>query len=247
MATPHSQVVEWHDFLKAHPLLGQQFGQGDDESTYNGATGCTHADLQVLIKAKTGTTYSHDEISKIAGYPWPGSNPGRRGMRWSSDPDSEVMKVVRHFNLPYYPHFVDSYLTADVWQGVKNAVSRGPAMIAVRYLHQPQHRNFVYQGKKADGHPNGFALVNGKTQLSGFTGAHADLWVDYYRNTNGIWVHHVKDPNHNSPSRPENPAFDTIRDSQMKALINSIRQLIIFGGRPRSLGFLLPSHTFVPR
>jgi hypothetical protein len=47
-------------------------------------------------------------------------------------------------------------------------------MLAVRHGSIPEWRGFVYNGRKADGVPNGFARSAGRTQLSGFeNGAHA--------------------------------------------------------------------------
>lgn len=248
METPTAAREEWEHFFRAHPF--QQFGQTDDESTFNGATGCTHTDLQKLILAKTGRMYSHDEISRIAGYPSPGNNRGRRGLRWSNSSTSEVMKVVHAFNLPYEPYFYSGVLVDPIWERAKEAARHGPVMVAEKYSHHPQRRYFRYNGQMASGKPNGFARSNGKTQLSGAESiAHAFLWIAYWDSPDG-WVFDEFDPNHGSPARPEHPPFDRVSSRQIKAQINSIRLLKVettTGVKPRSLAFLIPTRTFTPR
>lgn len=249
MSTPTGARLDWEAFMKAHPF--QQFGQRDDESTFNGATGCTHTDLQKLILAKTGRMYSHDEISRIAGYPNASANPGRRGLRLSTSSTSEVMKVVRAFNLPYLPYFFNGAMTSGVWNYVKKAAAMGPVMVAEKYSHHPERKGYRYNGTVADGRPNGFALLNGKTQLSGAESiAHAILWLAYWRAADGRWLVDEFDPNHGSPARPEKPPFERETTRQLGIQINSIRLLKVetsTGIKPRSLAFLIPTRTFTPR
>jgi len=243
MATPIDNAKAWHAFLNSNPGL-QQFGQGDgDTTTKNGSLGCTHTVLQTLVQAKTGDRPTQDEISHAAGYPSQAGLPAGqgRGMTWSGGDNGEIMRVVHRYGLPYRLFFPGGPLTAAVWQTVKDAVSKGPAMIAVCYKYQPEKLNYTYRGVHSDGKPNGYALVGGKTQLTGFDGAHAELWVDYFKHTQLGWIHHVKDPNHGSGIRPEKPGYDRIRDAQMKRLVGSYRLM------GRKLAFLLPTTTFLPR
>ncbi len=249
MATPTAARLEWEHFFTVHPF--QQFGQTDDESTFGGATGCTHTDLQKLILAKTGRIYSHDEISRVAGYPSAGNNPTRRGLRLSNSNTSEVMKVVRAFGLPYEPYFYSGVLVDAIWERVKRAAAQGPVMVAERYSHHPEWRGYRYNGRLADGKPNGYASLRGKTQLTGAESiAHAFLWIAYYQAAGGRWIHDEFDPNHGSPARPEKPPFEHESSRQLKAQINSIRLLkveTIEGIKPRSLTFLIPTRVFTPR
>lgn len=237
MATPDGARKAWENLRRAHPI--QQFGQSGDSSTYNGACACTHCILQTLVLAKTGHLYSQDEISKIAGYPWPVHNPRRRGMLWYS----EIMRVVKHFGLPYAPWAVDSALTTAIWTKFKGYLQDGPVMVAMRYSHYPENRYAVYNGIHADGRPNGYAISNGKTQLTGAeTMGHAILFMAYYDDLQrGRWIVDSFDPNHGSPARPEKPPFDRITTKQAQVIINSNR----LRGLP--LMFLVPTKPFVPR
>jgi hypothetical protein len=242
--TPYAQRKAWHEFFRDHPTH-QQFGTADDESTFNGSTGCTHCLLRALIHAKTGRLYSHDEISKIAGYPWPSMNPGRRGLRWNDD---ELMTVVRHFGLPYELWVHDGPLSADVWDRIKANVRQAPVLIAMKYSHYPEDRGYVYNGQKADGWPNGFAIAHGKTQLTGAEGiAHAVGLISYwYSRQRGRYLFATKDPNHGSPARRERPPFDIVTPLQVRVMVASIRQLSL-GGEPRPMTFLLPTRVFTPK
>jgi hypothetical protein len=240
MATPDAARNEWEHLLRAHPF--QQFGQTDDESTFNGATACTHTDLQKLVLAKTGRMYSQDEISAIAGYPPASRNPGRRGLRWYT----EIMAVVRHFGLPYEPYVYAGPLNTPVWTQIKVYLSRGPVMMAMRYSHYPERRGAIYNGVHADGKPNGYAISNGKTQLVGAESMGHAVMAIAYHDTGSGWVFDSFDPNHGSPARPEHPPFDRITPKQQQAVINSNR--LRFAGDTRlPLQLLVPTHTFTPR
>lgn len=246
--TTKALLNDWLAFLaEARTRTLQQFGQTDDESTFNGATGCTHTVLQILIYAKTGRIYSHDEISQVAGYPWPSQNPGRRGMRASTAPTSELMRVVRSFGLPYKPVFYNSDLTPAIWAWLNRVTNaNGPALVGIKYDWHPDKRGTVYNGIKADGKPNGFAEIGGATQLYGFAGPHAELRVGYDRSSDGKYHDWWRDPNHGSPARPERPAYDRLSTAQSRKLIQSYRRVLI-GGDPRSLMFIVPTTTFEPR
>ena len=190
---------QWVAFSKAHTDL-QQFGQGGDVSTFGGATGCTHTCLQRLIAGKTGHVVTHDEISHVAGYPWPGNNPTRRGLRTPS----EVQRVVSHYGLPYKVVF------NWPWWHVIKATGNGPVMYGVLYGWWPEWHGYVYNGTHADGLPGGYAIRNGKTQLYGFTGRHAVLLLAE-RTVNGQKRTIANEPNHGAPARPEKPDYDIVR------------------------------------
>lgn len=247
MTAKHTYALsDWKGFFRA-PHLYQQFGQTDDESTFNGATGCTHTCWQKIVQALTGTRYSHDELSKIAGYPWPRSNPTRRGLQTAAGPNDvvagEAGHIVNHFHLPYRAHFF-SGIDDAAWSQINHWSLRGPVMLSVKYDWYPQRRGYVYFGQKADGKPNGFAETNGATQLSGFTGAHAVIRVGY---TNADidrhrWHSFVFEPNHNSASRPEHPPFDRMRNPQLRRAVNAL---------PAHMGqaamVVYPTHDIAPK
>lgn len=204
----------WIEFSRAHPNI-QQFGQRDDESTWNGATGCTHTVLQRLVLAKTGRLYSHDEISRIATYPYRPAS--MRGM-YSGGSDDEAGRVIRKFGLPYKIVFGASYSS---WRPLlPNAGSqRGPVMAGIRYGWWPEDKGYVYGGRTADGKPNGFASKGGKTQLYGAESIyHACLIIGAKRvsDTSSTFYGYANEPNHGSGSRPEKPPYDRVTTAQIE-------------------------------
>lgn len=224
----------WLEFSRDTINL-QQFGQADDESTFNGATGCTHTILQRLVRAKTGATYTHDQISSIASYPWPASNPKRRGMR-SGGSDDEAGRVIRRFGLPYRIVF------GAGWSTVVEALRRGPVMIGIRYGYWPEDRGYVYGGRVADGKPGGFAIRNGKTQLSGAESIyHATLLLGHRVYGDGSDRAFANEPNHRSPSRPERPDYDVVTMAQAR------RAFTQYSSSGRSSLLWVPTTTFRPR
>jgi hypothetical protein len=228
--------------FEKHPHLGNQFGQGDDETTFNGATGCTHVMLQSLIFAKTSHMYSQDEISAIARYPDAAQNHERRGLRWGGL-DNEVGRVVDHFNLPYELWFPRGPLTDAQKKKLLQAAELGPIMISVHYGNYPEWLHYNYNGVPTDGRPNGYARLHGKTQTYGFYGPHAALFLGWYWNKGRTFrIANMKEPNHGSASRPELPSIDKIKVSQLWVAANAIRTI-----DGRSISVLLPKRTFVPK
>lgn len=223
----------WLNFSKANTVL-QQFGQKDDESTYNGATGCTHTVLQRLIKAKSGAYVSHDEVSRVATYPWPVNNPGKRGM-YSGGSDNEVGKVVSHYNLPYV-------LRYDLtWDQIITATAKGPVLIGIRYGYWPEWSGYRYMGYAADGKPGGFAYRHGKTQLVGAEKIYHATLILGRRYVKGVYRTYANEPNHGSGSRPEKPDYDSVRSAYAK------RAYLQYASDGRRLFAWVPTTTFRPK
>ena len=222
----------WKAFSRANRNM-QQFGQTDDESTWNGACGCTHICAQRLVKAKTGRYYSQDELSKIAGYPWPDKNPNKRGMY----SPSEFQRIVDHFDLPY------RYKSGVTWEQIIDALKLGPVVTGIRYGYWPEKVGAVYMGTKADGRPGGYAYYNGKTQLKGAESIyHAIvLFGRRYARKKKRWVVYANEPNHGSPSRPEKPDYDRVRSSYAHRAFNQ------YGSDGRTHFAWLPTKTFRPK
>jgi hypothetical protein len=219
----------------------QQFGQEDCGSTWLGKTGCTHTILQRLIFALTGRIYSHDEISQIATYPWPAHNLRMRGM-YSGGDDDEVGRVVHKFGLPY------KLVTAKSFREIRNYTPRAPVMLAVRYGYWPEKKGYNYMGRTADGRPNGFALRNGKTQLSGAEAIfHMTLFLGVGNpRADGIYPAYFNEPNHGSASRPERPDYDIIGLGQAKIAYDAVGRS--FAGTPgRTRMAWVPTRIFRPR
>lgn len=242
-------LQDWLDFFIAHPELFQ-FGQSDDESTYNGSTGCTHSDLQALELAIHGNFLSQDEISKLCGYPWPEHNPGMRGMRASSNPEEELNTVIRKLKLPYEVHFFNT-MTPQLWTWICQQNNLGPLLVAVNYPYLPR-------AKKLGPGRNGIAEVGGATQV-GLTGGHAalrlgyDLRADQHGSDTHVvprWHDYWHDPDHGSPSRKERPAFDRFLSPQGKAAIASIQTLKVkLNGRltKRNIMVVVPTRAVSPK
>ncbi len=198
---------------RKHPT--QQFGSGDDEYTANGALGCTHAVLAWLTWLWKRTWYSHDQISRIAGYPdqtrysW----ANRRGLN-----TYEVQAFCDRIGLPYQVRFGVSI------EDIRRFSKRGPVGFGHSYSHWPEWKGYRYGGRTSDGRPNGFASPlgeAGRTQLVGFTppyDAHFGLLLGVNRATR---QHFAFEPNHNSGSRPERPPFDRMGARQFERVYDS--------------------------
>jgi|GEM_PF-2099737 len=189
----------------------QQFGTTDDESTRNGADGCTHTVIRYLAKLWLRRTLSHDQISVLAG--WGTQRPGR-GLY-----PSEVQRVCDRIGLPYD---VRGGLTA---YHLLLLSARGPIGFGHKYDWWPEEHGFVYYGTRADGYPNGYATpygAAGRTQLKGFSGAHFGLLIGWDRTMSDTSRRVVAwEPNHNSPSRPENPPYDQMTSRQFRRVYES--------------------------
>jgi len=198
-----------------------QFGQRDSESTFGGATGCTQTVLQWIVWRATGTWQTIDDISSAAGYPWPGSNPRRRGMTIA-----EVEQVIDHYDLPY--EVVRDRPTLEVWRASK----LGVVGVAVMYSHWPEWRGYRYRAVTANGKPNGYATPlrkAGKTQLSGFYGRHMTALLGYATDPRAPDLGYALEPNHGSTARPEKPPYDRISYRQFGIAYQSYRTV---GGQP---------------
>lgn len=200
------------DQRRARPR--HQFGQAGCASTFGGSSGCTHTALQDLIQLWTGRILTHDDISRIAGYPWPSQNRTRRGLQWP-----EVQRVFRHFGLPYV---MKSGLTVEE---LLRASNLAPALVGIRYGDHPRKQGLATPNVFR----NGPAELNGATQRAGFDGAHAAVLAGYEpHRVKGVTKHYdayVVEPNHGSASRPEKPAYDVITTAQLRRAFEAIKTL----------------------
>jgi hypothetical protein len=202
---------------RARPL--QQFGQAGDISTDNGALGCTHTVLQYLALLWNGKHYTHDNISRMAGwsYPWP-----NRGLR-----PTEVQTFLRAAGLPYV---VKYGMTA---YQVLQASAKGPVGFGHSYSYWPEWYQYRYAGRTADGSPNGYARplrLAGRTQLAGFVppnDAHFGLLLGWDESqSSGSFRVVAWEPNHNSPSRPEEPPYDYMTSAQFRRVYESYQRVL---------------------
>lgn len=217
---------------KRRARRSQQFGQGDDESTRNGALGCTHTVLQFLAWLWKGRWYSQDQISRLAGYPASGAN---RGLR-----PTEVQRFCTAAGLPYVVKF--GLTTAQLY---RLANERGPVGIGHSYSYWPEWYGYRYGGRTADGRPNGYAQPRanaGRTQLAGFVppnDAHFGLLLGYDPAQRATAARVVAwEPNHGSPGRPEKPAYDRMTTVQFGRVYASYQTVL-----GRSLYALVPTRS----
>lgn len=185
---------------REHPEL-QQFGQSGDVSTRNGALGCTHTILQFLMMLWQGHRMTHDEISHLAGYPWPEHNLMRRGMR-----NPEVEAFCEAVGLPYRWEY--DLTPSQILQ----ATLKAPVLVGVRYKDWPAAKS---QGvPPRNGWRNGNASRYGADQPYGFDGGHAVAALGYQTVDDDTVLVYAKEPNHGSPARPKKPDYDTMTRSQ---------------------------------
>ena len=222
------RVRWWLEQARRAPL--QQFGQAHDGRAHDGATACTDTIIQTIHRGWTGATaLTIDRIRDLAGY------TDRQYAARSGLTAAQVDRVMRRLSLPYEVRPITSPLSA--WRVLKWANWYGPVMVGVPYGWWPEWQGFRYGTVTADGRPNGFARPRGqagKTQLTGFTGAHAVLVLGYAltRDAQGRVIGHptyVKEPNHGSARRPERPPFDVIDSAQFRRAYDAFAQL---GRRP---------------
>ncbi len=193
----------------------QQFGQAGDTYTANGATGCTHTILQYLAYLWLKKWYTHDQISRIAGYPsqqYVDTNR-RRGLR-----PTEVQRFCNVVGLPYQVRIGLTYAQ------VITESAKGPVGFGHSYSYWPEWQGYHYAGHVADGKPNGYASPlkhGGRTQLAGFVppkDAHFGVVLGYDVAQDNLYAW---EPNHGSASRPERPAYDFMSKLQFQRLFRS--------------------------
>ena len=225
MALTQAQLLsKLAESRRRHPF--GQFGTSDDECTDNGALGCTHTVWRYIAFVYKGKWYSHDQLTKLSGYPCGGGSTNR-GMRIS-----ESQRLVKNLGLPYV---YKAHLTSGE---LLRASKLGPCLFAVRYANWPNwaHYNGVTR-------PRPWARPTdkaGRNQFSGFYGSHACCLLGYKRitTTKGTFVRndaYVMEPNHDSPSRPENVAYDIVTQTQLNA---AYRAVVTVLGWPATMAFV---------
>lgn len=197
----------------------QQFGQAADYYTFGGATGCTHVVLQWLVYLWKGRKVTQDDVSRACGYPLPGNNPGRRGLR-----PYEVQRAIAYYGLPYKVVFG---LSASE---VLTASKDGPVGFGHVYGYWPDWKGYYYGGTRADGRPNGFATPSGRagrTQLTGFErGAHFGMVLGVAIGDDAPDLVYAFEPNHGSAARPEKPAYDRMTRAQLAKVYGSYTNVL---------------------
>jgi hypothetical protein len=206
-----------------------QFGQPKDDLVDGGAVACTDTCIQLIVKMAKDKNVSLNEVRRKSGAPKDGS----RGMR-----PSEVLRALKAFGLDYAAR--GDLSARDILRITRN---RGPVVIAELYWAHPQWKGYRYAGKTNKGWTRsasgkrirvGFSeplTKSGSNQWT-FRGGHAVLlaWAkvagldDVDESVGG-----VRDPNHNSPSRPQRPKWDELTPHQINRMVRSIRS--VYGSR----------------
>ena len=201
-------------FRRARPY--GQFRQADSGSTDNGALGCTHTCWQWIAELWTGRFYTHDEISRLSGYPYGGGSTNR-GMR-----PSESIKFLQAIGLPYV---LKTNLPVSALYA---AAALGPVEFSHSYSRWPEWKGYTYKGVTADGRPNGYAAplgAAGANQLAGFRppkDRHAGMLWGSGVGSSGFQVY-TSEPNHGSLARPQLPPYDILTGPQFANLYNSFK------------------------
>ena len=209
---------------RRHPF--GQFGTADDECTDNGALGCTHAVWRFIAFCYKGRWYSHDQLSRLSGYPCGGGSTNR-GMRID-----ESKKLVKALGLPFV-------YKADLTSGeLLRASKLGPVLFGIRYGSWPNWAHYNGQTR-----PRPWARPTdkaGRNQFTGFFGAHACCELGYKRveTSGGTFIRndvYVFEPNHNTGARPENVAYDIVTQTQLAtAYHDTVNKL----GWPHTMAFV---------
>ena len=193
-----------------------QFGQPKKKTskTGYGKFACTDTCIQLIVKIAKNKNVSLNEVRKRSGAP---STRGLRG--------SEARQALRRFGMDY-----EVMYGKDADQVISMVKNRGPVILAELYWAHPEWKGYRYAGQTMDGRAIdqhgksrwvGYAKDRwgkfraGKTQWN-FIGGHAVLVGTVL--DEGIAV---RDPNHNSPVRPERPAYDVINKAQLTRMLRS--------------------------
>lgn len=196
MTLPHSK-----DIFK-YPAR-YQFGQIDAPCA--GASCCTDTCIQMIIEYYKEKHYTLGAIRRYAQRDTSFDERACTGLN-----HVEVINALENLGVNHYRvgFGVDSM---DVWRKVEI----GPVIVGVHYGTYPDQK-----GKCTSNN----AEIAGKTDCP-FRGAHAVLAIgkrvheapkDWHRDF------YIRDPDHNSSSRPEKPDFDRIRRQQLEKAMRNL-------------------------
>lgn len=178
----------------------------------NGASTCTDTVIQMIVEYYKEKTYSLSTIRSLA----------QRGTNFDHSPCTGIN----------YVEALNALSNLGV-RGYQVAYGKDLNFVASKMLIGP-----VLVGVEGGSYPNSAhscggvkAEVGGRTQCN-FTGAHAILALKYQRHiVNGKTIHWdyiTRDPNHNSPARPEKPAYDRITNAQLTKAMQDLPKYTAF-------------------
>lgn len=175
-----------------------------------GSSCCTDTVIQMIVEYYKEKTYSLAYIRKVAQAKTSFNESPCTGINYI-----EVLNALEALGITHYK--VGWNVNA---KDIINKVAIGPTLVGVYYGNYPKNRSGRCGTTNKAEH-------GGKTDCP-FRGAHAVLALKRVNHltTSGKYAHTdmlVRDPNHNSASRPEKPMYDRITlsqlDKSMKALV----------------------------
>lgn len=195
MTLPHST-----DIFK-YPA---RFQFGESTAPCGGSSCCTDTCIKMIVEYYKEQTHPLAEIRKRAQAKTNFNEGPCTGLN-----HVEVLNALSYYGLS---HYTVSF-GADA-QKVFDKVKIGPVIVGVHYGSYPEWEGKCGAGPEAE--------IGGKTDCS-FTGAHAVLAIGgRFHVGRGHRDIYVRDPDHNSPSRPEKPAYDRIRKHQLNVAMQNL-------------------------
>lgn len=177
-----------------------QFGQAADTSTWGGATGCGQTTCQSIIYAFKHAMPTHDQLSRLMGYWRPANRVGTSA--------EQLAKALGHWRLSYRAAYGQS-----LTQLRAVARSKGPVAIVVHY---PEYPNWSrYHGVTR---PHPWAAPENRAGANQFPKPGILHWILLAGEETGALV--TVEPNHDSPARPENVAYDRVSVAALELAYN---------------------------
>lgn len=181
-----------------------QFGQAGAPCL--GKSCCTDACIQMLIEYWMEKTVSLADIRKAAQAKTNFDERPCTGIN-----ATETINALKAYGITWYQPALG--INANF---VASKLVNGPVLVAVGYQKYPNHVN------KRCG-PYNLAESGGRTDCT-FRGAHAVLAIKPMTHTDvhtGLDII-VRDPDHNSPARPEKPKWDRFKLSQFQSAMTAL-------------------------
>lgn len=190
-----------------------QFGQKNANLVLQ--AGCSDTNVQMIVLISLNKDVSLNNVRLRSGAP-------------IGQPTTitQSLKSLASFGVPYEAR---SGLTARSVCDI--ARHKGPVFICYSYWSHPQWKGYKYAGRTLTGTARngsgrlvnvGNSLPLGKSGLTQwtFTGRHSALVVGSFK-FSGTEYAIIRDPNHNSPARPERPAYDLVTFTQLNRMLHS--------------------------
>lgn len=186
-----------------------QFGQSG--APCKGQSCCTDTCIQMIVEYYKEKTYS---LSAIRNYAQAKTNFNEAPCTGINH--IEALNALEAMGCAYKVSF-----SAD-WRAVYNYLNYGPVLVGVHYG--------SYPNKKGRCGSRNIAEYEGRTDC-GFKGAHAVLVVGKRRHVVNGRAHtdfYVRDPDHHSPARPEQPKYDIITAGQLNTAMRNLPRYTAF-------------------